>query len=226
MTIGTPHYLFYDTETSGLPLYRDPSEDPRQPHVVDLAMILTDADGGIVSQFESLIRPDGWVIPQETSDIHGITTETALAQGQPEELVVAKFLETQALAACRVGHNEAFDQRMLRIAIKRFGGRTQEERDNIADLFKARPRFCTMNNSKPIMKLPPTARMNKSWFKPPKLAEAYAFFFPGETIDGAHRAMADARATMRVFFALKARMEADGTWVDPTIAAAGEGDEG
>ena len=36
--------LFYDTETTGLPLYDQPSDDPRQPHIVQLGAILVDLD--------------------------------------------------------------------------------------------------------------------------------------------------------------------------------------
>lgn len=231
--MSEPKYFFYDTETSGLPLYRDPSEDPRQPHIVDFAAILTDKHGQIIEQYESLVIPEGWSISQETIDIHGITNELAATQGRPEQVVIAKAIEMQALAQVRVGHNEAFDQRILRIAIKRFGGRSQAERDALADMFKARPRFCTMNSSKRILLLPPTEKMkaNKrmaTWNKAPSLQEAYEYFFPGEKIEGAHRAMTDTRAAMRVFFAVKEHMQEAGTWKDPALADAveGEGDAG
>lgn len=36
--------IFFDTETQGLPLWNDPSEDPRQPHIVQLAAALDDGD--------------------------------------------------------------------------------------------------------------------------------------------------------------------------------------
>ena len=36
--------LFYDTETTGLPLYDQPSDDPRQPHIVQVGAILVDLD--------------------------------------------------------------------------------------------------------------------------------------------------------------------------------------
>lgn len=34
--------IVYDTETTGLPLFSQPSEDPRQPHIVQLAAIVVD----------------------------------------------------------------------------------------------------------------------------------------------------------------------------------------
>lgn len=36
--------LFFDTETTGLPLFKEPSEDPRQPHIVQLGACLVDLD--------------------------------------------------------------------------------------------------------------------------------------------------------------------------------------
>ena len=35
----------FDTETTGLPLFRDPSDDPRQPHLVDICILAYGADG-------------------------------------------------------------------------------------------------------------------------------------------------------------------------------------
>ena len=71
--------IFYDTETSGLPLFKEPSEDPRQPHIVQLAACLVDLDTGqTVSSMDVIVRPNGWTIPDNVAAIHGITTERAM----------------------------------------------------------------------------------------------------------------------------------------------------
>jgi len=36
--------LAFDTETTGLPLFKEPSEHPDQPHIVQLAAVLVDLD--------------------------------------------------------------------------------------------------------------------------------------------------------------------------------------
>lgn len=196
--------LFYDTETTGLPLWNDPSEDPRQPHIVDLAGLLFTPHGELIETFEALVKPDGWVIPQECIDVHGITNEMAAEQGIDEAAALAQFMALYEKAGARGGHNEQFDARMLRIALKRFAGTTQEERDMAAEAFKTKPRHCTMLLTKPVLNLPATEAMRRSgrgnWKKAPSLSESYAHFFPGEVIEGAHRAMTDARATARVYF--------------------------
>lgn len=38
--------LFYDNETNGLPLFKEPSNHPGQPHIVQLAAVLVDLDTG------------------------------------------------------------------------------------------------------------------------------------------------------------------------------------
>jgi DNA polymerase III epsilon subunit-like protein len=70
--------------------------------------------------------------------------------------------------------------------------------------------FDTAEASAIAVGLPPTESM-KRWGrsgqnKTPKLVEAYRFFF-GEDYDGAHSALADARACARVFFELRRREE-------------------
>src|SRR5690242_2676017 len=114
--------LAYDTETTGLPDWKQPSEGEQQPHLVEICGLLYDADSReLVDSYHTLIKPDGWTIPDDIAAIHGITTERAIAEGVPEAEALAKFLELHDRAELRVAHNQSFDARILRIAIKRFG---------------------------------------------------------------------------------------------------------
>jgi DNA polymerase III subunit epsilon len=192
--------IFWDTETSGLPLFHEPSEDPRQPHIVQFACMVVDLDSRIpIASLDLVARPDGWEIPDEVAAIHGITTERAMKVGVPEKDIVRLFL---ALGAGRthVAHNSTFDERIVRIALKRFIGH------EAADEFKATRRFeCTQLLSTPILKLPPTPRMvaaGRRHHKSANLGEAYQYF-TGKKLAGAHSAMVDVRACMDVFFAIR-----------------------
>ena len=198
-----PLIFVYDTETTGIPLFDQPSDDPRQPHIVEVAAGLFDRETGArFGEYHAIVRPDGWTIPDEVAAIHGITTERALAEGKPEAEVLgvlAAMWDGEDIAA-RVAHNESFDARIIRIAYKRFLG------EAAADRWKAGKAECTARLSTPILALPPTARMKvaKAFkHKTPTLAEAYRHFF-GEDLVGAHGALADMRACARVYFAIKA----------------------
>lgn len=184
--------MCYDSETTGLILYKEPSEDPRQPHIVELAALLFDDNTReLIDQMHAIVRPDGWIIPDDVAEIHGITIERAMDEGRPEAEVLAEFLALHARCSLRVAHNEDFDQRIVRIAIKRLGnGATQEERDAIADAFKAAPKYCTMK-----------ADAKARGVKWPKLVEAYKHH-TGRELENAHSAMFDARACAEVYFAM------------------------
>ena len=97
MNLITP----YDTETTGLPLFRDPSDDPRQPHLVDICILAFSADGTLVDSFEAMVRPDGWVIPAEVTAIHGITNEMAMDLGIPESEALDGFMAIHDRAGLR-----------------------------------------------------------------------------------------------------------------------------
>ncbi|MGH8158413.1 MAG: 3'-5' exonuclease [Rhodanobacter sp.] len=206
--------LPFDTETSGLPDWNQPSEAPQQPHLVEIAALLFD-NGREMDSFHAIVRPSGWSWDEndEAFKTHGITMERAMDEGIPEADALAQFLAMNARSDMRVAHNESFDARILRIAIKRYGGGvsgwemlTQDERDALADAFKAAPKYCTLNASKPVLKLPPTEKMLanprfRNSYKPPNLQEAHKHFF-GTEFDGSHSALADARACARVYFEL------------------------
>lgn len=193
--------LFFDTETTGLPLFKEPSEHPAQPHIVQLGALLVDLDTRIVhSTIDLIVQPDGWEIPEDVAAIHGITTEYANEVGVPEKHIIELFL---ALGAGRthVAHNSTFDERIIRIALMRFFG---EEK---ANEFKARTFKCTQRIATPILKLPPTPKMVAARMPGPKsanLREAYEYFM-GKQLEDAHSAMADARGCMEVFFAATAQ---------------------
>ena len=77
--------LVYDTETTGLPLFREPSESPAQPHLVQLGASLVDLDTrSVLSSIDVIVKPDGWTIPDEVAAIHGITNEKAMDLCIPE----------------------------------------------------------------------------------------------------------------------------------------------
>lgn len=191
--------FFYDTETTGLPDFRAPSEAPQQPHLVQLAACLVDADTRkTIASMDVIVRPDGWSIPEDVSRIHGITTEHAMEVGVPESLAVGMFMELWGHRT-RIAHNEQFDARILRIALMR------HEDLASADDWKSGQSECTARMSTPIIKIPPTPRMvaagfNK--FKTANLSEAFRHFM-GRDFENAHSALADVNACAAVYFAIK-----------------------
>lgn len=193
--------LFFDTETTGLPVFSSPSEDPCQPRITQIAAELVNLDSReVLGAMNMLIKPDGWEIPEDVTAITGITTEKAIAFGVPIELALPVFLRLwNAATVHRVAHNETFDMRMVRIELKRSGKYSDEYADN----WKASPAFCTCSSTIKIVNAPPTPKMVAAGRKGPKspnLAEAY-LHFTGKTLVGAHNAQVDIMACKEVYFA-------------------------
>ena len=188
--------VFFDTETTGLPDWKAPSGGEDQPHLVQIAAHLVDCDQRkLVQSMDVIIRPDGWEIPAEVTEIHGITTEYAMAVGVPEDLALAMFLSFWQ-GRSRVAHNTTFDNRIIRIATKRYCGEETQE------AWKSCEYECTGLLSKPIMQMPPKGRYG---YKMPKLEEAYQYFC-GKQLQNAHTAIADVNACMEVYFAIQDAM--------------------
>lgn len=187
--------LFFDTETSGLPDFKKRASDPSQPHIVQLAAILTDWQGAVLESHNVIVKPEGWEIPKEVSDIHGITPEIALDAGIIEPLAISliwgMILKTNLLVA----HNLTFDKFMLRIAARRFGLLKDEQGEWWTNL----PHFCTMHNTTALCNIP--GKIVGGAPKWPKLQEAYQHIF-GQPFEDAHDAMADVTAIKDIFFFL------------------------
>lgn len=184
--------LFFDTETTGLPLWHEPSDDPRQPHIVQIAALLCKEDGEEVDSFVSVVNP-GVDIPAEVAAIHGISNERARAEGVEPAVAMGAFGRLLAPAALIIGHNVSFDVRLVRIAHTRVYGSKWEP---------AVPTFCTMKPATPIVKAMHANPRHDRDYKWPKLAECIRHFFD-EELEGAHDALVDVRACKRVYFKLR-----------------------
>lgn len=189
--------LAFDTETTDLPLWRSPSSDPGQPHIVQLAALLQSGPDAEAASMNVIIRPDGYdTMPAEAFKTHGISYERAMDEGIPCADAIDQFNALLEQAETLVAHNIDFDSRLMRIAYLR--AEKTPSRENL-------PKFCTMAASLRIVNLPPTAKMLAAGFnkpKPPQLKECIAHFF-GEELDGAHDALVDVRACARLYWHLQ-----------------------
>jgi DNA polymerase-3 subunit epsilon len=176
--------LHYDLETTGLPDWKQPSGSDSQPHIVQLAALLIDnVTRKTVASMDIIIKPDGWIIPDDVNAIHGITTEHALAVGIPESAAVEMLLELRGDHE-RVAYNKTFDQRIIRIALKRFFDEEAQEKWAVKD-----DHHCSMRMAQKVL-----------GGKNPKLIDAYKALC-GKDLVNAHSAMADAQASAEVYFA-------------------------
>lgn len=181
--------LFYDFETTGIPDYSQPSNAWHQPHIVQAAVALVDLGSRkTLASFDLTVKPEGWSIPPETTALHGITEARAAAVGLPEADVTRLLLALWRQADCRIGHNESFDARIMRIALKRHAD------DLTADLWKHAPAECTARLARPLCLLPKN--------KIPTLGEAYERLC-GRPMQNAHTAQADVEACMAVYWVAK-----------------------
>lgn len=193
--------LFIDTETCGIPNDRLPDDHPAQPPLVQLGAVLIDEDNGAEwGALDVVVRPNGYSIPPEATRCHGITTAAAVLVGIPLSAVVPMYVHFRSRARAIVAFNKAFDLTIMRQAIARNG--------KPVTLLGPESVECVMEMTTPLINIPPTESMKRWGYggkpKTPSLVEAYRWAF-GEDYVGAHSAIADARATVRLYFELKKR---------------------
>lgn len=157
--------LLFDTETTGLPKYRKNARygPDNWPHLVSIAWIVLDNDKVVDEQYR-IIKPRNWIIPEDSTKIHGITTEYALEHGKLLEDVIQEFLSIDA--EYLIAHNLDFDYNVLEHAILWDLGMNPPT-------YKFKNYYCTMETSRTYCKLP--SKFYKNTYKPPKLSELYEF---------------------------------------------------
>jgi len=174
----------FDTETNGIPDWKTPSNDPAQPHIVTLAALKVDEETlEIKDRLDLIVKPDGWYWDEDCEAFkkHGITMEYAMEHGIPEADAVNQFIEFWAGCDYRIAYNTTFDNRIIRIALKRY-------HPELVDIWKDGPYKCTSL----------LAQKNLKLSKRPKLEAAY-LTYTGKELEGAHNAMNDTMACLDVY---------------------------
>ncbi len=185
-------YLIFDTETTGLPKRWDApyTATDNWPRCIQIAWQLHDEMGHLLAHEDYLIVPEGFDVPYDAEQIHGISTALAAEQGTPLSLVLEKFSRTLAKARYVVGHNIGFD---LNIAGAEFH---RLRMSNPLDKFQVLDTCTEVTAS--LCQLP-GGRGGK--FKLPTLSELYTYLFKTAFTE-AHNATADVEATSRCFLEL------------------------
>jgi DNA polymerase III epsilon subunit-like protein len=191
ITGDEPYYLFFDTETTGLPKNWDApiNQFDNWPRIVQIAWLLYDSEGNEISKNEFIILPDGFSIPKNASDVHGITTAYAFEVGEKLNDVLLLFEEHCKLSKYLIAHNINFDSKVLGSEFLRILSRNPIQKLEL---------LCTMKNSTQYCRI--NGRYGE--YKWPTLSELHTKLF-GYDFDKAHDALADIEATAKCFWKMR-----------------------
>jgi len=186
-------YLIFDTETTGLPKnYKAPvSNLDNWPRLVQLSWAWFDDAGKAWDRYDYIIKPEGFVIPEEATKIHRISHKDALANGQDLRTVLLEFSEHISRADALVGHNIDFDDKIIG---------SEFYRNQIPNELASAKKICTMKSSADICRI----NNGRGGYKWPNLAELHRHLF-NRDFEEAHNAMVDVLACARCFFEIRRR---------------------
>ena len=186
-------YLIFDTETTALPVdWNAPiSNLDNWPRLVQIAWFHCDNSGNILTDSNYIVKPQGFTIPEDATEVHGISTEMAKSEGIDLKTVLIEFSKAISQSSFLVAHNLNFDEKIVGAEFLRV---------NVANQLPMIPKICTMEMSTNYCKLP--GKYGK--YKWPSLSELHYKLFD-EYFEEAHDAAVDVKACANCFFELKNR---------------------
>lgn len=191
--------LFFDTETTGLPLSQQASftDQNNWPYLVQIGFILYDENIGKLAERNIIISPEGYSIPKESTEVHGITQEYAEKNGENRFNVLNYMDKILASVDTVVGHNVEFDINVLKCEILR----VKKAKDALF-MGKQHRILDTMKTGTDFCRIPSNGYGGK--YKWPKLSELYQALFQRSFI-GQHDAMNDIFATYECYWEMRKR---------------------
>ena len=192
------NYLFFDVETTGFPAdYNRPATDLENwPRIVQLAIQVCDEQGNAIKEFCSVVKPDGYFIPNNVIMIHGITNEYANEAGLDIATVLLEFVDALTYVDTIVCHNVDYDLPILTAEFYRIFRACDFLMYNVICMQKQTTDYICIEKQK--------GQYGNDVFKWPSLAELY-MFCTGLEIERAYDALEYVRVTSRCFFYMKDR---------------------
>lgn len=184
-------YLVFDTETTGLPdRFNAPWTDTDNwPRLVQLAWVEYDKDGKETFRYNQIIQPDGYTIPQNSINVHGITNEKAAEEGIPMQDALSEFKKALERTDYIIAHNIDFDLAIMGCEFYRMSMDNNLDKIFPIDTSKQTTKFCKIPGRRGSYKYPTLTELHKKLFN--------------QGFDNAHDALADVEACARCFFKLQ-----------------------
>jgi len=186
-------YIVFDTETTGKALsFSAPITDFNNwPRMVQIAWKVFDRNGVETDSQNLIIKPQGFVIPDEVVKIHRISNEKAKSEGIPLDTALRMFGEAVKNSKYLIAHNIAFDENVVGCELLRQG-----MHNYVPDALH----IDTMKLTTDFVAIPATR--GRSGFKYPSQTELHQKLF-NTGFEDAHDALADVTALARCFFELQ-----------------------
>lgn len=194
--------LVFDTETTGLPIGRNPSvkDVDMWPHIIQISFILYETvTVDIIACEDHIIKLDPSVyISPESVRIHGITRSQSTRKGIPLKTAISDFNRALNMADWVVGHNISFDKRMVMAESNRLNVPQHFTKGNGSGIKE----YCTMMNAIELCQIEATGRNGKMYYKYPKLHELHQYLFDVMP-NGTHDSMGDVLICLRCYGVMK-----------------------
>jgi DNA polymerase III epsilon subunit-like protein len=186
--------LVFDTETTGLPVERNPSiyDTQKWPHIIQLSYIVYDSETNEIITVEDDTNIN---ITPESQKIHNISREMLDSKGIPIQDALHKFIRFTDMSDLLVGHNVSFDKRMVIVE-----GVRNKIKMNINET------YCTMKNSIDVCKIERVGQNGDKYFKYPTLSELHNELFK-QVPKNTHNALIDILLCMRCFIQLELKQD-------------------
>ena len=121
--------LIVDTETTGLPPRHQNRSGCIDPYyflewdncrIVQIAWVVMDVEGNIIKEVEYVIKPAFFIIPEESTAIHGISQEYANVHGAEIKQVLVEFIKDIHNCDTLIAHNIDFDYNVILAELFRY----------------------------------------------------------------------------------------------------------
>ena len=178
------------------------------PFIVQFSYIIYDTTTNeILKSYDEIVKlEEGLQIPEESTQIHGITNEMSREKGKMVKGVLNDFFCDLQSADLLVGHNVSFDINMMKVELLRIISETETElnpeKKHFDFLTNYKNIYCTMQESIELCDIKKTNKFGRIELKWPKLSELHQKLFDS-TPNNLHNSYNDILVTLRCFEKIK-----------------------